>query len=624
MAFSLTSAKLTGNPGISGWAQVHEFIPGEPEKLAARGHIIAVVATGRHEEGVDAVSAGRELLSRLHEEYFGREGSAFAILEAAVKKVSEEFRESWGEVEITAVTLIGDVVYSVAAGGAEVHIFRNGILAKILESTPGEVVSASGYPQEGDILILGTKLFFETSPVGVLKAAIEGKDPESAIEALAPSVHAKEDTGGLGAAVISFQKEEEATAPIKEAQELTPSKKGPEILGKTLEAFLGFASKILPEKKIYVRGMEGAEEEVPQKRKVTLTVGAILLVLLVVSIGFGISAKNAREEKARYETRLTQAQHEFDEAISLSSLNQERARELFASSRSIADSLISEGVEDDILTELVKKLDENQGAILGEYKAEPDLFVDLSILSSGLKGEDLAASSEMLFVLDKKGRRVVGINFASKKTEIVAGPDQISEANDLAVYEDRAFILSGDGIYEIGEETRKAVDKEWEGEVLVYSYAGNIYLIDKSAGVIWRYPGSGTSFGTKQNWFAPGIKPDLTLVRAVTIDGSIWLLSSSGKISKFSLGNQVSFGPSGVFPEMLTPDAIYTNEELDYLYLLEKSKKRIVVLEKDGKYKAQYIADKIGEATDIAVSEKDSKIVLLVGTKLYSVALKHL
>jgi len=136
MAFNLISSKLTGNPGTSGWAQVHEFAPVEPEKLDSRGRLYAVVATGRHEEGVDAVSAGRELLARLHEEYFGgEEGPAFAVLQNAVKKVSDEFGQSWGEVEIAAVALVSDVVYSVVGGGAQVAIFRNGMLAKILESS---------------------------------------------------------------------------------------------------------------------------------------------------------------------------------------------------------------------------------------------------------------------------------------------------------------------------------------------------------------------------------------------------------------------------------------------------------------------------------------------------------
>ena len=50
----------------------------------------------------------------------------------------------------------------------------------------------------------------------------------------------------------------------------------------------------------------------------------------------------------------------------------------------------------------------------------------------------------------------------------------------------------------------------------------------------------------------------------------------------------------------------------------------MVVLEKDGKYKAQYLSDKLGEATDLAVSEKDGKIIILTGDKLFSIETKHL
>ena len=42
----IVSAKLTGNPGPSGWSQVHEFAPTDSKKLAARGHLYAVVGTG--------------------------------------------------------------------------------------------------------------------------------------------------------------------------------------------------------------------------------------------------------------------------------------------------------------------------------------------------------------------------------------------------------------------------------------------------------------------------------------------------------------------------------------------------------------------------------------------------
>src|SRR3989344_4636283 len=100
---NISSAKLTGTPGSSGWAQVHEFSPGDPEKFKARGKLFAVVATKRVEEGVETVAAGRELLTRLHEEYFGElDSKPFNTLKNATEKVIAEFKNTWGDVEIAA------------------------------------------------------------------------------------------------------------------------------------------------------------------------------------------------------------------------------------------------------------------------------------------------------------------------------------------------------------------------------------------------------------------------------------------------------------------------------------------------------------------------------------------
>jgi hypothetical protein len=92
MSFAVSSSKLTGIPGPSGWVQVHEYLPKDEEKLKLRGHLFAVIATSgkgvsgpdlrfresqgsekgpRPGGGVESVAAGRELLTRLHEEYFG-------------------------------------------------------------------------------------------------------------------------------------------------------------------------------------------------------------------------------------------------------------------------------------------------------------------------------------------------------------------------------------------------------------------------------------------------------------------------------------------------------------------------------------------------------------------------
>lgn len=636
VSFNLSSAKITGNPGSSGWAQVHEFRPEDDQKLALRGHIFAVVATSRQEPGVDSVTTGRELLARLHEEYYGKEeGTPFNTLKSALEKVIGEFKSSWGDVQIAATVSIGDVVYSAAGGGAQISIFRNGMLASILESTKEEVVVASGYPKDGDMLVLGTKIFFDTFPSGTIKGALEAKDPGLATESLAPAIHSKEDAGSLGVVIIKFEKSDGLFTQEKTVSLPTDSPavirvvsggvglKINSLIKKVGGSFNALITKNLPERRIYIKGLP-EEETSTKSRKTTFLVGIILLVLLVLSIGFGIRQKSIKEERSKYATRLVQATHEADEAVGLISLDPDRARELFANSRITAETLKNEGVKDPDLESLITKLDQNQGSVLGEYKDEPQLFLDLSILSDGFSGNELSGSSDKFYVLDKNGKKIVGISTETKKTAVVAGPDQVIDAQGLASYEDRVFIVTTDGIYEVGKTKSLVAAKDWSGEALAYLYAGNIYLVDKAGNMIWRYSGSGAAFGTKQKWLAPSVTVDLSKIHGLTIDGTIWTITTSGKIVRFSLGNPQNITPTGIFPALTSIDAIYTNEALNSVYLLDKGNKRIVVLTKDGKYKAQYLNDKVGEAIDLVVSEKDKKIILLTGQKLLFLEIKHL
>jgi len=648
-ALEVSSAKLTGNPDDSGWAQVHQFSPQDEEKLSARGCLFAVISTARQEEGVESVVAGRELISRLHEEYFGEiTKPAFSALKEAVDKVIEEFTASWGEVEIAAAVYLNGVVYSVCGGGARAVLFRDGMLADILESSGSpRAISASGYPNDGDIFLLATKSFFDSLPAGIIRAALQGSDPASSIEALAPHIHSRENTGSVGAIVLGFRKStepsfvpkiqderpEEAEAvsaeletetQVPESQAAPPEAKS-KVLGimtKGLSAISRAIGKVLPEKRIYLKGEAEQFEGGTQGRRVAISVGAILVVLLLVSIGFGIRQKSLKDTRLRYESRLTQAQHEFEESLKLASINQERARELFLSARSLVSDIEAEGFKDQEIDKLKADLSQNEGKVLGEYRGDPELFVDLSILTSGFVGDDLAASEEVVYVLNRGGKRVVSVALDTKKSEIVAGPDEIDEADTIAAYSGRVFTVSSSGIAEVGQG--EVIDKDWDGGAMAYIYAGNIYLLDKAGETIWRYAGTEGGFGSKQKWNTNPIEANLENVVGITIDGAIWMGFGSGEVHKYSLGNRISFETSGINPPLTFLNAVFTNEELSNLYILDRQTGRVVAVDKEGNYKAQYINDQIKQATDLAVSEKFKKIILLVGDKLLSLEVKHL
>jgi hypothetical protein len=396
--FNITSAKITGNPGPNGWAQVHEYLPEDLEKLEKRGHLFAVIGTQRSEQGVDSVTIGRELLSRLHEEYYGKEeGTPFNVLKSALEKIISEFKESWGNVQISATVSLGDVVYSAAGGGGQISIYRNGMLATIIDSAHGlEVACASGYPQENDILVLSTLEFTQSIPSGIIKSALSSGEPMIIAETIAPKVHTLTDSGSLGVVIVKFgvgKPMQFSGFPQGESVEAAVS---PMVQVNKVSSWFGNAtSKLkenitrrlvgtLPEKKIFIRGGDD-EESLSPARKRTMLIGVLLLLILVVSIGFGIRQKTIKDSRSKYLDRLQTAQQQLDEAITLSSVEEARARELFGNSKSVADALKAEGIKDKELDSLITKLNDNQGKILGEFKAEPQTYLDLTILSDHRK-----------------------------------------------------------------------------------------------------------------------------------------------------------------------------------------------------------------------------------------------
>ncbi len=50
----------------------------------------------------------------------------------------------------------------------------------------------------------------------------------------------------------------------------------------------------------------------------------------------------------------------------------------------------------------------------------------------------------------------------------------------------------------------------------------------------------------------------------------------------------------------------------------------MVVLEKDGKFKAQYSSEEISNAVNLIASETEKKIILLTGDILLSIEMRHL
>jgi hypothetical protein len=539
----------------------------------------------------DSSGKDRDLFFGLQSEYLKNSvGTPFDTLKNTIQKLTGE---------TAACVFIDGVVYSAAKSGARVMIYRNRSLVTILASPLGDsgAIAASGYPKDGDVILLGTNSFFENNSDEAIKSNIETFT----------------DTSDL--VILKFENGEEYVPKIVQTIPTIS-------INQKISNFLGKISKKLPQRNIYIKSGVG-DEVSSHGKKMTFSIGVILLVILLASIGFGVRQKKINDLKSKYQGILAIAQSDVDQAVSLASVSPEKSRELFLDSEAKLQEIKDLKVKDPKVTNLENKIEESRGAILGEYDGAPVLFLDLSLLSSGFNGDAIYASNGQIFILDKSGQRIVSVAEDTKKSQVVAGPDTLSGVTGIASYTNTIFVLNSNGIYQLGLSANKVIDKTWTGEAFISAFAGNIYVLDKTGNEIYRYIGqTDNTFSTQQNWLSTSTKPNFSNALSWGMDGAIYVLYPNSKILKFSQGSPQNFSLTGVVPQIGKIDTLYADPDNQYIYLLDRAGKRVVVVDKKGNYKAQYTSDQIASATSLVVSEAQKEILLLTGSKLLSIGIK--
>ncbi len=74
---------------------------------------------------------------------------------------------------------------------------------------------------------------------------------------------------------------------------------------------------------------------------------------------------------------------------------------------------------------------------------------------------------------------------------------------------------------------------------------------------------------------------------------------------------------------MENPNKIFTNLQIDELYILEPVKNRLIIIDKKGGIIKQYQSDKFNDLKDLVVLEKEKKIYLLNGTEIVEIGMEN-
>lgn len=161
------------------------------------------------------------------------------------------------------------------------------------------------------------------------------------------------------------------------------------------------------------------------------------------------------------------------------------------------------------------------------------------------------------------------------------------------------------------------VDKSIVG---LADYQSRLYLLDSKNRQIFRYQRGTNAFGQAVAWLDQP-SDDLANAVSLAVDGSVYVLLSDGRLNQYTQGRLGDFSLATIDPALTSARKIWTEADSDYLYLLDRAGRRLVVFAKTGALKQQYRSDSFDDLKDFAVDEANNRAYLLNGSRIFQIDL---
>lgn len=598
MASKITVGKVVANATETGWSQAYH---------AGGFTAVLSVTTQKPTEEGHLAKVGKKILDGLVAEYFTLTSKDLGTVKGAVLAALEGMPEDVS-VALTVAATVKNVLYAVIANEGRVLLRRGDKLGMLLGLKTGDsekVASVSGFLEHGDVILLHTPAFAKVFSKDDLEAAFDHKSAEELGEYFAPKVHEAQD-GAAAALVFAFQEDGETVAePMREAKHETTTP-----AHHKLEPTHAFAQKEKPARH------EAMQEEVAEKpiakedvfpgfdqkpdypkpkaafshrQKLFLTITVILGLVLLSSIVVFQVRQNQAKQEALFASLYNPAKSKFSEAQGLLEVNKAMA------------------IED--LQNVISQLQTAQGKFSATSNEEKQITALLTQAQSTLAD---AQKVPVITATKAPDNASPLLSFANSHTNT---PYFDQNSTDFFTADNNTITA-----YSKTSNTPKKLTTnggDWSSIGGFQVYYGNLYVLDTKAGIIKYASGS----YDKSQYFSSAT-PDLSKAVSMAIDGSVWILSSDGTITKYTKGVQDNLSVSGLDTQLKNPTQILTSIDLNNVYILDKGNGRVVVLKKDGSFVAQYASSAVSSATLMDVSEKNKEIYLLSGGTIYQLDMK--
>lgn len=602
---NLSFAKIVATPTDKAWSQAYN---------AGSLFLVASLETDS-EEPLNLIEEGKKLLSTIEAEFFGLEEKS---LETISKTLTPLLSEIPGGItlSLSLVYVKEDILYCFLKGTGAIILKRGSDKAPLLVGVATEseaLISASGRLKATDLLIIETSQFASLITEKTLSQALEYPLPSDIAETISPHVHNSHE-GGASSIILSFNgiprplpsdedlssepdggNDEEIPATASETHTLTHSVATPQQVpehtkptfvvhnNSPKESFLDKGKKRITLPSFFLN--------LPRQKQLVLGVVVILLIALVFGIFVTRQSQEEKEQVTLFLEVYPKALKAYEEGEDLLNLNESLAREDFLE----ADTLLKRAE--------------------GKFTVDSENAKKITALQAKID-QQLGSTDSTTSVEATKATTTDTPLLAT----LVDNPDALSVTENDESY----FLLTTDEILSLaksGTETEPLIENDaaWTKAISIAAFGTNLYVLDQAEGLLKFVP---TEEDYASSSYFASDAPNFSKAVSVAIDGSVYLLYSTGQLEKYSRGEKEAFSLTGLDTPFNSPSQIVTSDDMDALYVLDRGNSRIVRLSKDGAVEGVFQATVLKNAKAISISADETTAFILDGNNLYQLPLK--
>lgn len=621
------------------------------------GKIFICMEISQNSQDPDKI--GEIVFDKMRKVFFADgEIGGYERFEESLKEVNKALNEykiergnDWlGKLNVVIAAIVGPELYLTQTGEAEAYLVRKRFATTIsddlseIESKDVFTNIASGDLENGDLILFSTTRLLRYVSKTDLAKHVVGSLPSTVMsikDFLMGEVVNK--IGLIAIQAVSMKSSETLEVPLnvehvveesyREVNERTEPVRGRASLEKVKSVFGGAVSKAKRRIEDLSRGgldrqSHGNSWNFSNWGKDKILIAVIALILVLTMGVWWLRAKGDEDKRvADLGNELVLIREQINSAITTGQYDKDRAGEMLSDAETRVIAVLESGFHKAKARELGDLILETRDKLDGVLHPKIEKMADLAQKRANVSALGLISLKDKLYAYEYNALYPIMLDKVADPLTIDDNEKVVSAVN----YDDKDSILfftESGKIIEFKDDRMNflnTTDDKFKLGKVIKAYSNKIYLLDAAGSQIWRYTRRRDTFDGAEAYAVGGV--DLKGAVDLAIDGSIYVLGDNGYITKLFQGAKQDFPVKKQPVKVLSsPTKIFTEADMNQIYVMEPSTSRILVFNKDERvggavYSSQYIFDELQDMKDFYVDKDTNTLYVLTKDSVYRTTL---